>query len=267
MDKFDIETVKRSHNIVNIIGQSVKLKKTGNNYTGLCPFHAEKTPSFSVDEKKQFYYCFGCGASGDVIDFVMNYSGLEFVDAYKQLGGELELLPSSEIKKNIANAALINHFRLPPDHKQDPEKALKIAQKCAAEESAGLIKYRYKDGFFLPIITMDGDLINAVHFPDKSAHSFIAGGPSYSGFTPIKRESETWIGCVALHDGLNIAHTYNVNVAVCWTDAVLKYVCKWNHCNTPIIPALRECDDDWLAYEMAWSKLSDGKLKKMEVIG
>ena len=71
--------------IVDVVGRYVQLKKGGANYMGLCPFHIEKSPSFTVSPTKQFYHCFGCGAHGNAIGFLMNYSGLGYVDAIKEL--------------------------------------------------------------------------------------------------------------------------------------------------------------------------------------
>ncbi|MGC8702330.1 MAG: DNA primase [Thiomonas sp.] len=77
--------------IVEVVGQHVELKKTGSNYKGLCPFHGEKTPSFTVSASKQFYHCFGCGAHGTAIGFLMDYAGMGFVDAVKDLAGRCGL--------------------------------------------------------------------------------------------------------------------------------------------------------------------------------
>ena len=82
------EELKAQLNIVDIIGREVALKKSGSNYLGLCPFHSEKTPSFSVNEGKQFYHCFGCGKSGDVISFVSEYYRLPFMEAVEKLARE-----------------------------------------------------------------------------------------------------------------------------------------------------------------------------------
>ncbi|KII78571.1 DNA primase [Vibrio renipiscarius] len=71
--------------IVDIIDARVKLKKKGKNYGACCPFHNEKTPSFSVSQEKQFYHCFGCGAHGNAIDFMMEYERLEFVESIEEL--------------------------------------------------------------------------------------------------------------------------------------------------------------------------------------
>ena len=76
-----IEEVRTRNDIVDIVSQYVNLKKKGANYFGLCPFHNEKSPSFSVSPSKQMYYCFGCGAGGNVISFVMEYENYTFVEA------------------------------------------------------------------------------------------------------------------------------------------------------------------------------------------
>ena len=71
--------------IVDVVDRYVPLKRGGQNYLACCPFHKEKSPSFTVSPSKQFYHCFGCGAHGSAIGFVMEYQGLGFVDAVKLL--------------------------------------------------------------------------------------------------------------------------------------------------------------------------------------
>lgn len=77
--------------IVELIDRRVPLKKAGKNHSACCPFHSEKSPSFTVSRDKQFYHCFGCGAHGNAIDFLMEYDRLEFVDAIEDLAGQLGL--------------------------------------------------------------------------------------------------------------------------------------------------------------------------------
>ncbi len=72
-------------NIVDLISQRISLKKQGKNFLACCPFHAEKNPSFTVNTEKQFYYCFSCGSHGNVIDFLMNYDRLTFIETIKEL--------------------------------------------------------------------------------------------------------------------------------------------------------------------------------------
>lgn len=80
-----IKRVQDAANIVDIIGESVVLKRSGRNYLGLCPFHAEKTPSFSVSPEKQIFYCFGCHTGGSVFSFLMQQDGLTFPEAVRQV--------------------------------------------------------------------------------------------------------------------------------------------------------------------------------------
>lgn len=89
--------VKQQSDIVQIVGEHVDLKRSGVRYLGLCPFHQEKTPSFSVHPGQQFYYCFGCGAAGDVFNFVMEYNHVEFREALKVLADRLHIsLPQQQ---------------------------------------------------------------------------------------------------------------------------------------------------------------------------
>lgn len=83
-----VEEIKSRCNIVDVIGQVVTLKKAGSNYKGVCPFHNEKTPSFVVSESKQIFTCFGCGATGDVFEFVKRYYNLDFNEALEKLARE-----------------------------------------------------------------------------------------------------------------------------------------------------------------------------------
>ncbi|MCL6415421.1 DNA primase [Aestuariirhabdus sp. Z084] len=77
--------------IVDVVGSRVKLRKSGKNHSALCPFHQEKSPSFSVNADKQFYYCFGCGAAGNAIGFIMEFDRLEFPEAVEDLANKLGL--------------------------------------------------------------------------------------------------------------------------------------------------------------------------------
>lgn len=80
-----IEEVRMKNDIVDVISGYVRLQKKGSSYFGLCPFHNEKSPSFSVSRSKQMYYCFGCGAGGNVFTFLMEYENLSFVEAVQLL--------------------------------------------------------------------------------------------------------------------------------------------------------------------------------------
>ena len=93
-----IDQVRSANDIVDVIGQSVPLKRGGSNYIGLCPFHNEKTPSFSVSRSKQMYYCFGCHKGGNVITFVEEYNNMNFTEAMQYLADRAGIrLPEREI--------------------------------------------------------------------------------------------------------------------------------------------------------------------------
>ena len=93
-----IEEVRMKNDIVDVVSQYVKLNRRGNTYFGLCPFHNEKTPSFSVTPSKQMYYCFGCGAGGNVYNFVMEYENYTFGEALQHLADRAGVqLPKIEL--------------------------------------------------------------------------------------------------------------------------------------------------------------------------
>ena len=75
--------------VVDVVGKYVQLKKGGANFMGLCPFHGEKSPSFTVSPSKQFFHCFGCGKNGNAIGFLMEHTGMTFVEAVKDLAQQV----------------------------------------------------------------------------------------------------------------------------------------------------------------------------------
>jgi len=107
-----VEEVRSRNDIVDVVGGYVRLQKKGASYFGLCPFHNEKSPSFSVSPQKQMYYCFGCGAGGNVFTFLMNYENDTFPEAIKTLADRAgidlpEIEYSEEMKKEADKKALL----------------------------------------------------------------------------------------------------------------------------------------------------------------
>lgn len=101
-----IEEVRSKNDIVDVVSQYVRLTKKGNSYFGLCPFHNEKTPSFSVTPSKQMYYCFGCGAGGNVFNFIMEYENYTFGEALKHLADRAGVeLPKIEYSREVRQKA------------------------------------------------------------------------------------------------------------------------------------------------------------------
>src|SRR5579862_2643134 len=86
-----LEELRRRLTLSGVVGKRVRLTKKGREFEGLCPFHNEKTPSFFVNDDKAFYHCFGCGAHGDAVSFVINTEGLSFPEAVERLAGEAGL--------------------------------------------------------------------------------------------------------------------------------------------------------------------------------
>ncbi len=108
-----IDDVREKTNIVEVIGQYVQLKKSGKNYSGLCPFHEEKTPSFSVAEDKQIFHCFGCGKGGNVFTFLQEIEGISFPESVQkvaemeQIPLQLNINPQTEVVENSDQKKLI----------------------------------------------------------------------------------------------------------------------------------------------------------------
>ena len=121
-------TVKQQADIVRIIGDYIKLKKAGaQNYSGLCPFHGEKTPSFSVHATRQFYHCFGCGVSGDVFSFVQKIENITFPEAVRMVAQKLGIpLP----KASYSTPGEAKEARLRGQLLDVHERAVAFFQEC-----------------------------------------------------------------------------------------------------------------------------------------
>ncbi len=125
--------VREAADIVQVIGESVQLKKAGTRFSGLCPFHNEKTPSFSVNPQGQFFHCFGCGESGDVFSFMMKYHHLTFPEALKDLAQRYQIdLPERKMSEadrkrmhEREQLYLVNH------------EAAKLYQSCLQSDAHG----------------------------------------------------------------------------------------------------------------------------------
>ena len=103
-----IENLKNQIDIVDVVGQVVQLKRAGANHKGLCPFHNEKTASFFVSESRQYYTCFGCGESGDVISFVQKYYNMDFVEAVEKLAEQYGI----EMKKTARDDSRTEYYEI-----------------------------------------------------------------------------------------------------------------------------------------------------------
>ena len=121
LDTEFLAQLKNKNDLVEIINGYVPLERRGGNWWGRCPFHHEKTPSFSVNAQEQFYHCFGCGASGDVITFIREIESLDFIDAVKFLA-ERAKIPLPDLEYDTEKSA---------QQKQKRDTILKILRESA----------------------------------------------------------------------------------------------------------------------------------------
>jgi DNA primase len=123
-----LDEIKSRIDIVEIVSEYVSLKKAGQNYKGLCPFHSEKTPSFTVSQPKQIFHCFGCGTGGDVITFLMKHENLEFIEAVRYCAGKAGIqLKEEDTSKGSSSEKRTRMLRM-------NELAVKFYQKMLAAD-------------------------------------------------------------------------------------------------------------------------------------
>lgn len=148
-----IDEVLRRSDIVEIVASYVSLRRNGSDYVGLCPFHREKTPSFHISADKQLYYCFGCGAGGNLIDFVMKAENLDFVDAIKLLAERAGITLEQEVyspeiqKRHDARERILKMNKLAAKH---------FVANLSQEEAAAARAYAANRGLSREIITTYG---------------------------------------------------------------------------------------------------------------
>ncbi len=154
LDEALIDEIKAANDIVDIIGEYVTLKRAGPSYKGLCPFHKEKTPSFSVSPDKQIFHCFGCGVGGDVIKFLMQTENIDFYEAVEQLAERAKItLPEDNTNVNFAN---IKH----------KERLFQVNLEAA--------KY-FRNNLYSPAAKSAQEYINKRHLDNETVNKFGLG--------------------------------------------------------------------------------------------
>ena len=154
LDESLIEEIKSSNDIVDIVSEYVTLKRTGTSYKGLCPFHKEKTPSFSVSADKQIFHCFGCGVGGDVIKFLMQTENISFYEAAQMLADRAKIeLPQDETNIDFSKMK----------HK---ERLYQINLEAA--------KY-FRNNLYSPEAKAAQDYINKRHLDNETVNKFGLG--------------------------------------------------------------------------------------------
>lgn len=198
--------------IVSVIGKYVALKKGGKDWVGLCPFHNEKSPSFSVSEAKQFYYCYGCGASGDAVGFVRDHLGVSFREAVESINGRITLEGGAAIQPPRPRAIKCTL----PGHAEDAEKAAR-----AVERSRLVPQHSYllsnntapcgdvlelKGHLIVPLLNNIGEQVNAAAIT-LTGIKYAAGSPSFGAAAILEPAAE--------HDGkaiicVDYAHAWRI---------------------------------------------------------
>jgi DNA primase catalytic core len=134
-----IDEIRQKVDICDVIGQRIKLKPGGNNLMALCPFHGEKSPSFSVSKTKQFYHCFGCGKNGDVFSFVMEHDGKRFDEAVEELAQFCGVL----IKTDNTSTAYLSEAELQARRQAQRQAQINREREKAAEQAC-----KHAQGFY-----------------------------------------------------------------------------------------------------------------------
>jgi len=160
-----LDRIRGSQDIVEVISRHISLRKSGQNYVGLCPFHQEKTPSFMVSPAKQLFHCFGCGTGGNVITFLMKYESLPFLDAVKSLADDagIRLTHGNKAEKSEHKTQLYDVNKLAAGYFHD------ILTKTKEGEPAR----NYLSGRGLSMDTIESFNIGYVVNSWNSAHEYL----------------------------------------------------------------------------------------------
>jgi hypothetical protein len=205
---------RANEDIVGVIrGYLPDLKKTGKNWSARCPFHQEKSASFTVSEGKEMYYCFGCGASGDAVGFVRDHLGVSFREAVQSILGELTLESSSGAPRKPVIRATRCEL---PGHAEDREKSAAILSNCQPSEqhrylmqnntASNVQCLNLKGSLVVPMINNIGETTNVAAITSKGI-TYAAGNPSFGSTAILEPEGE--------HDGKTIicidyAHAWRI---------------------------------------------------------
>jgi len=205
---------RANEDIVGVIrGYLPDLKKTGKNWSARCPFHQEKSASFTVSEGKEMFYCFGCGAGGDAVKFVMDHQGVSFRDSVQSILGELNLESVDAVpRKPVIRATRCDL----PGHAEDREKSATILSACQPTEqhrylmqnntASNVQCLNLKGSLIVPLINNIGETTNVAAISSKGI-TYAAGNPSFGSTAILEPEGE--------HDGKTIicidyAHAWRI---------------------------------------------------------
>lgn len=172
--------VRDAADIVQVVGEHVELKRAGTRFTGRCPFHSEKTPSFSVNPQGQFYHCFGCGEHGDVFSFVMKYHHMEFPEALKMLAQKYGIeLPERQLsdaeKVQLRQRELLYEAN---------EAAVVVYQQCLHHPRWGKTARAYLEQRGVPVEVIERYRLGCAPDPEQAGWSYLADQLAAKGLPP-----------------------------------------------------------------------------------
>lgn len=184
------------YDIASVVSARIDLKKAGKNLSACCPFHNEKSPSFSVSPEKGFYYCFGCGANGDAIEFVMAYEGLDFRNAVAAINGDL---PSTLTHAKVQAHINADRSVKPSNHCEDPAKSQSILGRCTTTDNHMYLlsnntapfqsALNFKGALIVELFNLAGELVNLAAIRDGEIR-YVAGGISYGAVAVLNPAHE-----------------------------------------------------------------------------
>lgn len=215
MSNYDWDAIRQNYPIADVVAEAVPLKKTGNEFVGCCPFHNERTPSFHVIPAKEMFHCFGCGAHGDVVDFIAKMRGVETKDAIDILTGGTETVKMSDERRKERDAAMLERDR-------QQEAARKAASERAgarwgaagpAPGDHGYLKRKgveahscriERGNLLLPIYDGQGELISVQTIDTDGGKLFHSGAPTKGGRMTIGLNFGRVIVCEGYATGASI---------------------------------------------------------------
>ena len=162
-------TVKEAADIVQVVGEVVELKRAGNRFTGLCPFHNEKTPSFTVNPQGQFFHCFGCGQHGDVFAFMMQYHRMDFPEALKTLAQKYGI----EIAERQLTPAEQHQLRQREALYEANEVAAVAYQQCLRHPKMGKVARLYLEQRGVPAAIVERYRLGFAPDPEQAGWSYL----------------------------------------------------------------------------------------------
>ena len=207
-----LDTIRNAITLSELIRPAVALKRRGKEYLGLCPFHHERTPSFTVNDGKRFFHCFGCGAHGDAFSWLTRHDGQTFPDAVKHLAGVAGIAEPHELDREAAERTR----REARERRQREERERREAAEKAAAHVARIVKagtfethsYMASKGFpdepvlvrdgwlVVPIYDADGNMRSAEYITAEGEKRFHPGGVIGGNFHRIRRldvSREVWL--------------------------------------------------------------------------